>query len=394
MDDIGVATRLQTLRKLRGVTQATLAQRAHVSLSLVKKVEQGSAPPTPAFVAQAARALGVKPGYLYGTEQYDAREPSWNEAPGIADLRTAVDAYDDPQPAGEPLPLEYIDARLTEIAGQVFRLRYDQAAAELAGLLHHLYVLVAEPDPTGVLARAALHDAYRLTATVAGRFRQLDLAATASERHIQLAPFTGDPHRVAVSAFHRSSRHLQNGDYRAGLRLIERAREHVDSTETGRALQVQLDLRSAVLAARAGDLPEADEYLQEARALQEAEPIPLPMTPYRGLDSSATNTLVHWVAAPVELGDGTESVRRSGLVEIVDRDRPERVGHYYIDLSRAYVLHGDAGRALEALDKARRIDPHNTRRHPTVRETVLALAKGKRPPEALSDFATWAGIDS
>jgi len=51
-----------------------------------------------------------------------------------------------------------------------------------------------------------------MAASVAGRFRQPDLAAVASERHIQLAPLTGDPLRIVVSAFHRSSRQLQFAD--------------------------------------------------------------------------------------------------------------------------------------------------------------------------------------
>lgn len=393
MDTTGVGARLQTLRKLRGLTQATVAQRAHVSLSLVKKVEQGSVPPTAGFVTNVARSFGVKPSYLYGTDERDALEQPYIDEAGIAELRNAIDAYDDPQPDGQPLPLAFVEARLTEIAGQVYRLKYSDAAGELAGLLHHLYVLAEEPDPAGVLARAALHDAYRLAATVAGRFRQADLAAIASERHVQLAPNTGDPLRVAVSAFHRSSRHLQNGDYRAGIRLIERGRGELDGSDTGLALQVQLDLRAGILAARAGDLPEADEYLAEARALQQEND--LPDMPFRGLDASPTNTLVHWVAVPVELGNGHESVRRSGQVELADPDRPERVGHYYIDLSRAHLLDGNAVKAIEALEAARKIDPHNTRRHPTVRETVLALAESnKSTPGTLASFAHWAGIGS
>lgn len=388
----GVGARLQRLRKLRGLTQEALANSAHVSASLVRKVEQGTKPPSAAFVAGTARALGVKPSYLYGTDERDAAEQPFVADAGMFALRNAIEAFDDPQPEGEPLPLAFVNARLTEIAGQVYSLRYSDAAHELAGLLHHLYVLADEPDPAGFHARAALHDAYRLASTVAGRFRQLDLAAIAAERHIQLAPLTGDPMRVAMSAFHRSRRHLQNGDYRAGLRLIGRAHEHLDDTEKGRAMRVQLNLGSSMLAARAGDLDEADGYLTEARALTEENE--LPSRPFHGIDASATNIVVHWCAVPVELGDGGEAVRRAQLIEVVDPDRPERIGHHHIDMSRAYLLDGDRLHAVESLNQAKAVDPHNTRRHPAVRETVLAIAGAdKRASDSLAGFAHWAGID-
>jgi transcriptional regulator with XRE-family HTH domain len=57
------------LRKLRGITQRQLADRTHFAESLVKKVEQGSVPPSAAFVAVTARVLQVKPAYLYGAEE-------------------------------------------------------------------------------------------------------------------------------------------------------------------------------------------------------------------------------------------------------------------------------------------------------------------------------------
>lgn len=45
----GIAQRVAESRKLAGLTQNQLAQRANVSASLVRKVEQGRAPASPAF---------------------------------------------------------------------------------------------------------------------------------------------------------------------------------------------------------------------------------------------------------------------------------------------------------------------------------------------------------
>ncbi|MDQ3989765.1 MAG: helix-turn-helix domain-containing protein, partial [Actinomycetota bacterium] len=56
----GVGRRIRAARKLApDLTQATLARRAGFSLSLVKAVEQGRAPASPAYVAAAARVLGM-----------------------------------------------------------------------------------------------------------------------------------------------------------------------------------------------------------------------------------------------------------------------------------------------------------------------------------------------
>lgn len=392
MDEQGVGARLRRLRKVRGLTQYQLAAGTHFSVSLIKKVEQGSLPASPAFVASAARVLAVPPARLYGTEGEPVAEQPNNSAVGLGFLRAALDAYDDPAPEGDPLDLATIERRLQQVGRQLVGMHYAEGAGELPNLLHHVYVLADRPDHDGERGRAALHDAYRMAVTLAGRFRQVDLAAIASERHVSLAPLTGDSLRIAISAYHRSSGHLRHGEYRTGLRVLNRAHEHVTRTPEAHAVKVQLDLRSAVLAARAGDMDAADGYVDRARAeIRQYQP---PASPYYNIDASALNAAVHWCAAPVENYDGTEAVRRSQQVTVVDPTRPERVAHHHIDMGRAWMLHGDREQALANLNTARRIAPFNTRNHPSVRETVLALAESdRRTTASLAGFARWAGID-
>ena len=365
--------------------------RAHFSTSLVKKIEQGRTPPSAAFVAGAARALSVRPAYLYGIDERDMADRAQIEAAGLAQLRTALDAYDDPRPSGDPLVLDSASQRLTRAAKQVYGLRFADVATELPELLHHLYVLAAEAGHAGEQGRALLHDGYRLAATVAGRFGQADLAAVASERHLRLAPETGDPLRVAISAYHRSTRHLQHGDYATGLRILDRAHDHLVNTDAGHAVAVQLHLRSAVIAARGAQPDRADDHLTTARELSDR--FHPPATPYYNVDASPLNIDVHWCAAPVENYDGTEAVRRARQVNVTDSHRPERVGHHHIDMARAWLLHGDRQQSLANLNTARRIAPSITRQHPAVRETVLALAAAdRRATDSVAGFARWAGI--
>ncbi|MGH3938936.1 MAG: N-6 DNA methylase [Pseudonocardiaceae bacterium] len=56
---VGVGERIAVRRKLSGLTQEQLANRAHVSVSLLRKVEQGSVPASSAFITAVAKALSI-----------------------------------------------------------------------------------------------------------------------------------------------------------------------------------------------------------------------------------------------------------------------------------------------------------------------------------------------
>ena len=66
-EDDTIGARIATERKLRGLTQHQLASRAHLSVSLLRKVEQGSRPASPALMAAVGTALGLGQAHL--TEQ-------------------------------------------------------------------------------------------------------------------------------------------------------------------------------------------------------------------------------------------------------------------------------------------------------------------------------------
>lgn len=84
MDDDSVGARVATLRKQRGMSQLRLAGDAHVSKSLLAKVETGHKPATQGFVAAVARALRVDvtevTGQPYRVEQEHAAVPELRRA--------------------------------------------------------------------------------------------------------------------------------------------------------------------------------------------------------------------------------------------------------------------------------------------------------------------------
>lgn len=73
--DGAVGQRVALQRKLAGFTQYQLADRAHVSKSLVSQVERGAVPASPAFTATVARALGIDVETLYG-QSYGPPSPT------------------------------------------------------------------------------------------------------------------------------------------------------------------------------------------------------------------------------------------------------------------------------------------------------------------------------
>jgi transcriptional regulator with XRE-family HTH domain len=382
------------LRKLQGLKQHQLATRAHLSVSLVKKVESGHAPASPSFTASCARALGVEVATLTGQPYEDLTADATTDRAAIPELRRALDSHDSPQIDGPVWDATTLRTRLNEGEGLRRKSRYSDLAARLPLLLHHLYAHVAEATEGEAreTAHVLLDDGYSLAQAVAYRFGYIDLAALVADRHATVAQLSGDPLRVAVSAFRRSHLQLHRGDYDLGMRAVGNAQDLALGLHTPEALSVvaQLHLRQAVFAARAGRADDADAHIDEAREIVDRG---VPAAPYFDVRANRSNVDIHSVAVPVELSDGTTAVARGESVRLDDEAETSRAGHHHIDMARAWMLHGDREHALRSLMTARRVSPQQTRYHPTVRETLFAIAAAdRRSTDSLSGFARWAGI--
>lgn len=87
-------------RKACSITQEELARQAAISLSLLRKIEQGSRPVTPGVRAALSAILGVVP------DAADAIAEPARISIVVPRLREAMDAYDilaDPPPDPKPL---------------------------------------------------------------------------------------------------------------------------------------------------------------------------------------------------------------------------------------------------------------------------------------------------
>ncbi|MGH4026383.1 MAG: helix-turn-helix domain-containing protein [Pseudonocardiaceae bacterium] len=388
-----VGQRVAAQRKLAGMTQYQLADRAHVSKSLVSQVERGAVPASPSFTAAIARALHVDVEVLHGQSPWSAADAKVKHA-AIETLRTALDAADDPILPGPPMTSAELRARLNHCEDQRARSRYTQIADALPELLHHAYTITAEaqPGPDAELAWSLVSDAYMLAQTISFRFRHFDLAAHFNDRWQLAAAQSGDPLRPAAAAYQRGALRLFRGDYAGVLRIMDRAHAQIEDQRDPAAdsVRTQLHLRQAIAHARSGAADRADEHISLARDLVAQG---IPANPYYDVIATVTNVELHWVAVPVELSDGTTAVGRAERVQAPEADEPARAGRHWIDVARAWTLHGNRAKALGALKEARRSAPQLTRYHPQVHETVRILAEtDRRTTDTLAGFSRWIGV--
>lgn len=393
MDDVSVGVRTARARKLSRLTQPQLAMKANVSLSLLRKVEQGSRPASPAFIAAVARVLGVGiadlTGQPYRLEQSDAGAHAT-----IPELRRAIVAYDD-EPAAVPPTFAELTTMLGRVREGMRSARYSDLTADLPDVIRGLHLLVDDEAPGGHREEiySALAYAYSKAMLFAYQYGYLDLAGLAAERCVLAADHSGDQVWTIAAEYNRALILLSSGAYTGGQRIIQRAytaSEELVSSPGLLAVRGALHLRGAILSARALDSDTAESHLLEARGIAAA----VTGTNYRnyGTGFRPSNVDIHSVAIPVELSDYTTAVSRAERIRLPSSVAPSRVGHHYIDLSRAWLLHGNKQRAMASLEQARAVAPELTRNHPQVHETVRALARSRRGTDPLTRFAKWANI--
>jgi transcriptional regulator with XRE-family HTH domain len=389
--DEHIGARVAVERRLRGLTQRQLADRAHVSLSLLRKVEQGSKPASSPFVSAVAAALQVERTGLTGQPYRtgDRRLDAVHDL--VPDLRREVVGYRLPPEEDRPAPTL---AELRAAVGAVSQSRHQADLQHLGRRLPEVLadLRVAAHAYAGAdreQAMALLAETYYAARQFAGKLGYGDLASQLADRYEWAAEQSGDPLAVALAAVFRAGDLDGAGDWRNARVVMADALAGLAPPDSPAAVSVHgfLHLMSAYMAAHAGD--EADTWAHHAEADRLAQRLGEDRDDYR-LWFGPTNTAVWGTALGVELMDGAAAVRRARLVRLPADAPPERAGHHYLDLARGQLLYGDRPAALLA---ARRIAPQQTRHHPMARETVYALARAERRSSGtLRGLAAWMGI--
>ena len=400
-DQERVGARIALIRKTRGWTARELARRAHVSYSLLAKVESGAAPASPALIGAVARALRVDVPRVLGQPYDEPRGQAARLHEAIGPIRRSIKTYDLPDESIAPRSVAGLaaDVRRMSVLGQAAK--YAQIGLVLPGLLDELSAAVhAAAGGTEAALFGLLAEAYSGASVIAGLLGYLDLRSQVLDRIRWASEQSGDPLRLQRVRWQRTASLMAAGAYTPALALMDQVRADLGddlSVMTAPALSVygSAHLRSAILAARASKAT-APGYAQQAwahidAAQTVAERLGRDRDDY-GLAFGPSNVAQHAVAVAVEMEDGAEAVRRGRAVRLGSAVPAARRGHHHIDLARGYVMTGDPASALRHLQEARRIAPQQVRHHPMVRETVMDIASARRAHEDLSLFANWLGV--
>ncbi|GAB3667863.1 hypothetical protein GCM10027589_34030 [Actinocorallia lasiicapitis] len=381
-----VGERIAGLRKARRLSQATLADAAHISLSSLRKFEQGQRNPTDQMVFALADALDVEPERLTGSRRAtDSRVHA-----AMPRIRAAIDCHDAPED-GPVRRLPDLQDAVATAAKRRLSAQYSALAESIPELVVELSraTLTSAPDDRTELAHLLI-SAFRSADAVAYKFGYHDLSGRIIELMRWTSECVGDPVLASTVAYVRTETFFANKNLAPGLRALERAISAAppDGVEGGSAALGALHMRAAVVAARLQHDPDlALEHMAEARRLAEG----LREGVYGGTAFGPASVRIHEVALAVELGDGARAVHAAADWAPPATLPSERRSHFFIDLARAQLWLGQRDESLASLQAARKIAPQHVREHPHVKETLATLLRlHLAPAEQLLGFVEWS----
>lgn len=402
--DEHIGARIAEQRTLAHLTQRGLADRAHVSFSLLSKVESGHKPASPALIAACARALGIESSTLVGQPYAAEQRADRFDAP-LAAIRASLENWDLPlDTIAPPRPLHEIAADVQALGEQRRKANYLKAATDAPALIDELVEAAHRNEGrTQERAHRLLSYMYRCVHDVTYKLGMLDMSNTVLARMAYSAERSGDPQMTHLHAYLRAQSCFNTGRHEVGLRLMKRSLAQLeDSTRLGDrsalCIQGNLRLRAAILAARTrpAGKAQADEARAQWREAWETAQQLGGDTQNFVLSFGPSNTLIHQVAVEVELGNYGRAVKEASGIRFPRQfaeDHPDRVSHHHIDLGRAKLWTGDREGAFASMVQARQAAPQQTRFHPQVKDTVIALRRADRESsESLANFARWVGV--
>lgn len=399
----GLGDRLARLRRMATpkVTQQQLAERAGVSVDVVKKLEQGSKKSARLPTLHAlADGLGVELTTLLGATPA-ARVNGGADPPALVGLRRAVMPSLIPQAPGDLAGLSIASAR-AEIATAwtlYHGAAFGQLLAALPGIIADARLLASVGGPSAREdGSAALGKALQLAGHLSLRLGKEDLALIALERAAAAAADSGDVllgpmvHGSVAWAYQRASR-LDDA------RLI--AVTSADGVERGRlddAARVRvwggLVMSAATSSARMGDYDRASEMMAEAeRGAGRLAQLPPPAGDPRMLSVfSRSSVRIERIRLAVQHARPEEGIALARRTRLSADIPPSWRTWLLLDLARAHVDTGDPETAVKTMESLRRLAPEWMRHHTLAAAIVTDLLAGPRRPPGLRKIAEHLGI--
>ncbi|MEV7284200.1 helix-turn-helix transcriptional regulator [Streptomyces sp. NPDC093252] len=389
-----IGARIQELRKIRDYSLTELGRRAHVSPSLISRIENGERSASESVLASVARALSVGVSVLRGQPYIQALQQERIDAL-LTPISTAFDDWDlPPEDAPAPRTIETLEQEVGDLHARRVAAEFTEIAGVLPGLISELSLLTQMHDRPGrerERAHAAQAEVARTAAVVAYRLGYMDLARLALARMAVAAPRSGDPRQVAIERYERAQMAADSSRLDRGVSLMRHALRELDDdgTRTTRAVRGTLQLRAATLSARGNDRSGAAEWMGQAAELAERTG----ETRDYALAFGPVNVRLHEISAASDQNDHDEALSVASAVRLPDDYPPTRAAHFWIDRARAETWTARRDEALTSLQAARTASPQLTRYHHSVHETVATLLRARqRADEELRDYALWCGV--
>jgi transcriptional regulator with XRE-family HTH domain len=389
---------LRRLRMAAGLSQNRLGHEINYSGALIGKIEKGERWPQPDLVRRCDETLGAQ-GDLLATFAGQLR-PLGDTSPSpttgrarvldhLPALRHALDARD--LPADGPVrPLSELRRDVRQLVRWRLDSDYWQLAGSLPALLPELH-RARQLSHSGAEELLLLAQAYRAADAIADKFGMYDLSARIVDLMVSVADVAGDELTVAAAAYVRGETFFATRDWTTGRRLLARAAARLSpaaSAQTAAAYGA-LHMRTAIMAARAGDPAAAEDHINEAVDAARLTPEGI----YHGTAFGPASVRIHRLALSVDARDIGAALSTAAGWWPPASVPAERRSHFFVELARAHLYAGDAGSAAECLHTARRIAPLHVRHDPDVKSAVQALLRCTTgPPTPLLKLARWTGL--
>lgn len=261
----------ERIRELRGklYTQRELAERAGVSIDLVRKLEQGARnTASVASLHKLALALDVNLADLVGR----ARLPEQDPAEGVTALRHAVSGVDDllgEPPSADPLLVIDVNRELTYLWGAYWSGRYENLTALLPPVLGSLRASVAaSTGQDRPRAFEGLAQGYWVAGCCLVHLRQSDAGFIAVRHALEAADKGNDPLLSATLCGALSWQLLVAGRFGESEALAVRSAERIEPRGEvplpHQSVYGSLVITAATAAARSQKGDRARDFLTES----------------------------------------------------------------------------------------------------------------------------------
>jgi transcriptional regulator with XRE-family HTH domain len=366
------------------MTQDELAEKAQLSLSVVKKIEQGHSARMDTY-HQLARALGVETIKLMVSASPQPVEQSVDDTV-LAEMRSAINPpialngrpiYGTAD--GDHADLRSLSKAVASVATAYHADRYDDLADLLPALVRSAHHHVDAYD-TGNDRREALRLRADITG-LAGRYliqiRAHDLALNALHASLRDALEIEHIPLAAAAVSGQAHAMLRQGRLGEVEDLCSSAADELEpkvstATENELAAWGWMLLRASAAAARNNRPEEARDYLKVARAA--AAPLP---QEHQTVDYKTFGQLTVALKGPENAMIADQPDRALELSEELPRHtgktKPEEWDRHQLDVAQAHVRTGNADRATEILTTIRKQHPAWLRYQQPARDTVRTI---------------------